>query len=107
MCLSEDKDTGKLTAVAVVSDTAQQAGLRANEWVSASLQSVGGKGGGKAHAAQGSVDALAAAIAAPRPSPNPSPISADAGSDRYDARLLNLVSQTVSEASNFYIQRFR
>jgi hypothetical protein len=101
MCLSEDKDTGKLTAVAVVSDTAQQAGLQANEWVSASLQSVGGKGGGKAHAAQGSVDALAASIAAPRPS------SADAGSDRDDARMLNLVSQAVSEASNLYIQRFR
>jgi hypothetical protein len=103
MCLSEDKDTGKLTAVAVVSDTAQQAGLRANEWVSASLQSVGGKGGGKAHAAQGSVDARAASIAAPSPSPS----SADVGSGRDDDRMLNLVSQTVSEASNLYIQRFR
>lgn len=60
-------DTGdKISMVAHCSEAAQQRGLRANEWVSAALDSVGGKSGGKAGMAQGSAvaDAQAAALLA-------------------------------------------
>ena len=54
-------DSGKLTVFCFVSDAAQRSrdegglGLKANEWLSAALGAVGGRGGGKAGLAQGSV----------------------------------------------------
>ena len=44
----------KLTFFAFVSDAGQQQGLHASDWVCAVAKACGGKGGGKAHLAQGS-----------------------------------------------------
>lgn len=47
-------EADKITVFAVVTDDAQKAGLKANDWVSASVASFGGRGGGKPGMAQGS-----------------------------------------------------
>lgn len=47
-------ESDKITVFAVVTDQAQAAGLRANEWVAAAVASCGGRGGGKPGMAQGS-----------------------------------------------------
>ena len=64
MCISTSAEEGKVTLFAQCSEAAQQRGLRANDWVSAALSSVGGKGGGKAGMAQGSAVVLDAAVVA-------------------------------------------
>jgi alanyl-tRNA synthetase len=63
LCISSDTD--KLSVFAYVSGDARAAGVKANEWVSKTLQACGGKGGGKEDLAQGSgpqVDNLQNAI---------------------------------------------
>ena len=52
LCIASEVD--KLTVFAVVTDAAQTAGLKANEWVTASIAACGGRGGGKPGMAQGS-----------------------------------------------------
>ena len=47
-------ESDKITVFAIVTEEAQAAGLKANEWVSASIASCGGRGGGKPGMAQGS-----------------------------------------------------
>ena len=62
LCISADGD--KLTVFAYATDAAvAQAGggVKANDWVSRTLQAVGGRGGGKPGMAQGSVGAADAA----------------------------------------------
>ena len=55
LCISESVGEGKVTVFAHCTDTAQKSGLHANAWVNRALKSVGGKGGGKPGAAQGSI----------------------------------------------------
>lgn len=57
----EEEEDKKVTLFAQCNEAAQQRGLRANEWLSAALSSVGGKGGGKAGMAQGSAVVVDAA----------------------------------------------
>ena len=47
----------KINAFAFVTDEAQTQGLKANSWITATLSSLGGRGGGKAGQAQGSAAA--------------------------------------------------
>ncbi|XP_074103086.1 alanine--tRNA ligase, cytoplasmic [Cotesia typhae] len=51
---SIDEDTKKIFALASVPKEAVQKGLTANEWIQAIVSLIGGKGGGKAEAAQAS-----------------------------------------------------
>jgi alanyl-tRNA synthetase len=53
--LAVTSDEDKVTLVAYVTDEAQKDGLKANEWLSSILKPLGGRGGGKAGMAQGSV----------------------------------------------------
>eukprot|EP00934_Nitzschia_sp_Nitz4_P007378 Nitzschia sp. Nitz4//scaffold28_size193895//107196//110247//NITZ4_001664-RA/size193895-augustus-gene-0.310-mRNA-1//-1//CDS//3329545979//7368//frame0 len=55
MGISEEEkgSGGKVMVVAVVPTTMVGEGLKANEWVKATLESCGGRGGGKAESAQG------------------------------------------------------
>ena len=55
--ITEEQD--KITVFAVVTDEAQKSGLKANDWVSASIASCGGRGGGKPSMAQGSTAEVA------------------------------------------------
>jgi alanyl-tRNA synthetase len=50
---SSDERSGRLLCFAVCSEAAQASGLSANAWVAAAMSVCGGKGGGKANAAQG------------------------------------------------------
>jgi len=62
LCISADSE--KLTVFAYATDAAvaqAAGGVKANEWVSRTLQAVGGRGGGKPGMAQGSVGAADAA----------------------------------------------
>ena len=47
-------ETLKITGFSSVTDTAQASGLKANDWVSAVLVPLGGRGGGRPNSAQGS-----------------------------------------------------
>jgi len=47
-------EADKITVFAVVSDEAQKAGIKANDWVTAAISSYGGRGGGRPGMAQGS-----------------------------------------------------
>lgn len=54
LCISPEAE--KVTVFASVTDEQQKMGLKANEWISATLKASGGRGGGKAALAQGSVN---------------------------------------------------
>jgi alanyl-tRNA synthetase len=56
--ISEDVDAGKLSIFAIVSDDAQTKGMSAKDWITNSIESFGGRGGGRPNAAQGSVIGL-------------------------------------------------
>ena len=55
LCLSEEEQGsgGKVVCFAYVPEEGVQAGLSANSWINAALEVCGGRGGGKADAAQG------------------------------------------------------
>ncbi|MEM7622321.1 MAG: alanine--tRNA ligase-related protein, partial [Planctomycetota bacterium] len=54
MLLSPDEDAGKVAVVAAVPKDAVAKGLKAGDWVKAAAGEMGGKGGGRPDAAQGS-----------------------------------------------------
>jgi len=55
MGISEEEvgSGGKILCFAIVPDSVQETGLKANEWLNDVLESVGGRGGGKPGSAQG------------------------------------------------------
>ena len=53
MLLSADRDAGKVTIVASVSEARIAAGLKAGDWVRLAASACGGKGGGRPDSAQG------------------------------------------------------
>jgi alanyl-tRNA synthetase len=55
MGISEEEvgSGGKILCFAIVPDSVQETGLKANEWLNDVLESVGGRGGGKPGNAQG------------------------------------------------------
>lgn len=56
LLLFKDVENSKTAVFAFANDEAQKNGLKANEWVNKALEAVGGRGGGKTNAAQGSVN---------------------------------------------------
>eukprot|EP01039_Chlorochromonas_danica_P010133 gene10133-11215_t len=55
LVISDDVDQEKVSVFAVVTEKDLASGLQANQWLATSLEAVGGRGGGKAASAQGSL----------------------------------------------------
>ena len=55
LCVSSEAETGKVTVYNYVTEQGQSEGVMANEWITATIGALGGKGGGKAGMAQGSL----------------------------------------------------
>ncbi len=55
LCVSNEEETGKVTVFNYVTEQGQSEGVKANEWLTETIGALGGKGGGKAGMAQGSL----------------------------------------------------
>jgi len=55
LCISKEENNGKITVFNYVTEEEQSKGIKANEWLNDTINSLGGKGGGKSGMAQGSL----------------------------------------------------